>query len=212
MMKLYGLYGSNNFRKVQAVVHALDLPVQVEWLSFAERGHKTPEYLALNPNGKVPTLVDGDFVLWESNAINCYLCRQVPGNTLYPDDPRRRAEVDQWLCWELAHFNQAFGTLVWEAVAKPQFMDLPTDEAMADAAKAQLARFSAVLDGHLDGRRTVVGDGVTLADYALIHIEAFKDRVPFDWSAYPRVNAYFDRMRGDPHWQATAVDMSKMGS
>lgn len=210
-MKLYGLYGSGNVRKVQAVADALELPLQMEWLSFPEGEHKSARYLALNPNGKVPTLVDGDLVLWESNAINRYLCSKVPGNSLYPDDPGQRAGVDQWLAWELAHYNQAFGTLAWETVAKPRFMNLPPDEAIAAWATEQLARYAAVLEAHLDGRRTVLGDGVTLADYALIHIETFKDMMPFDWSPYPRLNAYYERMRADAHWQATAVDMSQVG-
>ncbi len=209
-MKLYAFYGSNNVRKVQAVAAALDLRLEMAWLSFAQRDHLKPGFLALNPNHKVPVLADGDFVLWESNAINRYLCAQRPGNTLYPTEPRARAEVDQWLCWELAHYNQALGTLVWETVAKPNFVGQPTDEAVATWAAGQLARFAAVLESHLEGRDFAVGDAPTLADYALIHIEAFKDATPFDWSPYPRLNAYYDRMRADPHWQTTAVDMSRI--
>ncbi len=209
-MQLYALYGSNNVRKVQAVATALDLRLEMVWLSFAEREHLKPGFLALNPNHKVPVLVDGDFILWESNAITRYLCEQRPGNALYPSAPRPRAKVDQWLCWELAHYNQALGTLVWEAIAKPGFIGEPSDEAVANWAGVQLARYASVLESHLDGRRFVVGDAPTLADYALIHIEAFKDAVPFDWSPYPRLNAYYERMRVDPHWQSTAVDMARI--
>ncbi len=77
-------------------------------------------------------------------------------------------------CWELAHYNKAFGTLSFEP------------------------------DGHLTDREYVVGDSITIADYSLIHIEGFKEMVPFDWSPYRNLNAYYERMRALPQWARTA--------
>lgn len=130
------------------------------------------------------------------------LCKQ--SNRLFPRDARLRADVVRWQCWELAHFNKAFGNLAFEAVAKPGFMDMPPDAAVVSVAQRDLARFAPVLDGHMKGRQTLVGDGVTLADYSMVLVEGFKEAVPFDWQPYPHLNAYFERMRADPAWQATA--------
>jgi glutathione S-transferase len=178
-MELYALRGSNNVRKVAAVIGHLGLDVTVRWLDFGRAEHRQPAYLALNPNGKVPTLVDGDFVLWESNAIARYL--------------------------------QSFGVLAWETVAKPVFLKQEPDPALVAWSSRALATHAAVLDRHLEGRSHAVGAGVTLADYALVHVDQFKDKVPFDWSRFPSLDAYYARMAADPHWAATAVAPDRLG-
>ncbi len=92
-MKLYYVIGSPNCRKVHAVLNHLGITAKFEYLDFFAGETKKPEYLALNPNGMVPTLCDGDFVLWESNAIMQYLATKAPANTLYPKDDAKRADI-----------------------------------------------------------------------------------------------------------------------
>ncbi len=203
-MKLYNIVGSPNCRKVLSVINHLQLEVETEYLDFFTGDLGTDAFLAVNPNGKVPALTDGAFTLWESNAIMQYLADQVPGNTLLPNDPQMRADIVRWQCWELAHYNQAFGTIAFESVLKPQFNLGDTNQALVDYAKENLAQFAGVLDKHMANRTYAVGDQLTLADYSLTHIEAFKDALPFNWSGYPNVNAYYDRMRAAPHWASTA--------
>ncbi len=204
-MELYYVVGSPNCRKVHAVIHQLGLNVNFRYLDFFAGHLQQTEFLRMNPNGMVPVLRDGDFVLWESNAIMQYLADvSAGGETLLPRDAKGRADVTRWLCWELAHFNKAFGVLSFETVAKPGFMALPPDEGAVAWAKGELARYAAVLQNHLKDRKFLVGDHVTLADYAMIHVESFKEMVPFDWSPFPAVNAYFDHMRQNPHWQQSA--------
>lgn len=203
-MKLYAIVGSPNSRKVLSVIHHLGLEVEVEYLDLFQGQHKTPQYLAINPNGMVPALVDGDLKLWESNAIIQYLADKAGDTKLLPTEPQQRAEVVRWLCWELAHFNQAFGSLAFEAIAKPTFMDLPANDALVAHAQQQLTRFAPVLEQQLTGQDYLCGDHITLADYAMIHVEFFKEAVPFDWSAYPQINGYYERLRQSPHWQASA--------
>ncbi|NVK21199.1 MAG: glutathione S-transferase family protein [Kangiellaceae bacterium] len=209
-MKLYGIYGSNNVRKVLSVAKHLGIELDIEWLSLYQMEHKTEEYLKLNPNGKVPTLVDEDFVLWETNAINRYLCAKVGGSELYPEDVRLRAQVDQWLSWELAHYNQALGTVAWEAVAKPQFLNMEGDKPVLDWATIKLEEFASVLDKHLENRKYMVSDHLTLADYAIVHIEIFRPMIPFDWSKYPNVSRYYDEISSIDNWKSTEMDMSKV--
>jgi glutathione S-transferase len=211
-MKLYTVVDSPNSRKVEAVINhvgnRLGGAVEREYLDFFAGDLRQPAYLALNPNGMVPTLVDGDLVLWETTAIMQYLAEKATAaggdDALFPRDPVQRAEVVRWQAWDLAHYNRAFGVLSFETVAKPSFGLGPTNHALVEVMKQNLARFAPVLDAHMKGRSYVVGEGITLADYSLIHLEGFKEAVPFDWSPYPHLNAYYERMRKNEHWMKTA--------
>jgi glutathione S-transferase len=203
-VKLYYVVGSPNCRKVHATVSHLGIALEMEYLDFLRGDLRNPEYTRLNPNAKVPTLRDGNLVLWESNAIMQYLADKTPGNTLLPTEEGGRADVLRWQCWELAHYNRAFGQLAWETVAKPSFLKAEPDPALVSWAQQELNKYAAVLDRYLENREYVVGEGITLADYSLIHQEAFKETVPFDWSPFAGVNAYYQRMRAAPHWAKTA--------
>lgn len=203
-MKLYTVIGSPNSRKALAAVHQLGIAVEIEYLDYFESDLESPEYRVLNPNCMVPTLVDGDFSLWESNAIMQYLADKVPGNTLFPRDPQTRADIVRWQCWELAHYNKALGVLSFEAVAKTLLMDSEPDQALIDWAVQELGHFAPILEKHLRDRDYVVGASLTLADFSLIHIEPFKDAVPFDWSPYPNLNAYYQRIGALPTWSSSA--------
>lgn len=204
-MKLYNVVGSPNCRKVLAVAAQLGIKLDIEYLDFFAGDLRKPEYLALNPNAMVPVLQDGDFVLWESNAIMQYLADTVPGNSLFPRDPQLRADVVRWLCWELAHFNKALGILAYETVLKPGLMKMEPDVEAVRIAQSNLERNAPVLDGHLRGKTWLVGKQITLADYAVAHIENFQAAVPFDWKPYANITAHFERVRADKHWQATAA-------
>lgn len=203
-MKLYYIVGSPNCRKVHATINHLGIDVEFEYMDFFEGDLKKPGYLAINSRGMVPSLRDGDFVLTESNAIMQYLADKVPGNTLFPRDEKTRADIVRWQCWELAHYNKAFGQLAWETVAKPNFMGTEPDAGVVNWAKQELSRHAPVLDAHLKGRKHVVGDSITLADYSLAHVEMFKEAIPFDWSPFPNLNKYYERMRAVAHWAKTA--------
>lgn len=203
-MKLYNVIGSPNCRKVLAVISHLGIKVDIEYLDFFTGDLASAGYAAINPNRMVPALQDGGFALWESNAIMQYLADTVAGNTLFPKEPRARADIVRWQCWELAHYNKAFGTLTYEAVVKPGFLKQQPDPGAVQWAQRELARYAPVLDAHMKGRQCVAGDGITLADYSMIHLEGFKDAVPFDWSPYQHLNAYYGRMRAAPHWAGTA--------
>ncbi len=205
-MKLYVVVGSGNCRKVQATINNLGLKVDIEYLGLLDGDLAKPEYLALNPNGKVPALVDGDFALWESNAIMQYLADKVPDNALFPRDPQIRADIVRWQFWEAAHFNNNLATVMFETVLKPKLLEQEPDQHLVDAASESLTGFARVLEDHLKDRDYVVGKGITLADYSIVNIEGFKEFTSFDWSGYPRLNAYFDRLRADPHWAGTAPE------
>jgi glutathione S-transferase len=203
-MKLHYVVGSPNCRKVHAVLGHLGLSLDLEYHDFFTGALQTPAFLALNPNGMVPVLQDGEFTLTESNTIMQYLAEGVGDTPLYPRDRRLRADVQRWQCWELAHFNKALGVLSFETVAKPGFLKMKPDEAAVAWSTRELGRFAPVLDRALAGREYLVGEGITLADYSVAHLEGFQAAVPFDWKPFANLNAYFERMRKAPHWAGTA--------
>jgi glutathione S-transferase len=204
-MKLHTTAGSPNGRKVQAVILHLKLDVEVQHYNLFRGELRQPEYLALNPNGSVPTLVDGDFVLWESNAIMQYLADTAGDARLFPRDLRTRADTVRWQCWELAHFNKALGILAFETVAKPRNQAGPPDLVRVEGARSDLARYAPVLDAHMAHREYVVGTSITIADYSLLALEGYRALVPFDFREYRNLNAYFDHVRTADAWQRSAA-------
>ena len=106
-MKLYSFSLTPNNRKVEAFIRHYDLPVEIHSMNFKDKENKSEAYLKMNPLGKAPTLADGDFYLWESNAILTYLATMFPETNALPTDPQGRADVDRWLHWQGFHFTNA---------------------------------------------------------------------------------------------------------
>ena len=123
------------------------------------------DYLAMNPNGRVPTLVDGDFVLWESNAIMRYIALTSEGPpTLYPADPKRRARIERWLDWTLASLQPVERPLFWGLVrTAPAERDMVAMQQAADSAAVQWR----IVDRQLSTRDYIEAEGFSLADIAI---------------------------------------------
>src|SRR5205085_3268747 len=117
-MKLYGFPPSPNTWKVRAVAAHLGLPLELQFVDLTKGQQRTPDYLALNPTGRTPTLVDGDFTLWESTAIMQYLAGR-SANSLWPENARTRADITRWQCWGLAHWSaEACQPLTFQRLVK----------------------------------------------------------------------------------------------
>jgi len=203
-MILHTVPGSPNSRKVEAVILHLGLEVEIRHHDLFKGELRKPDYLAINPNAKVPTLEDGDFKLWESTAIMQYLADKSGDNTLFPRNSRTRADITRWQCWEGLYFNRALGTLAWETVAKARHDAGPPDSALVEQARMTLSRFAPVLDAHMDGRKYLVDNQLTLADYSMATFEPYVNLVPFNFAPYPHIHTYFGRMRQSEHWSRTA--------
>ena len=148
-MKLYGFPASPNTWKVRALAAYLKMPLEFEFVDLIKGAQQTPAYLALNPTGRTPTLVDGDFKLWESNAILQYLASK-NATPLYPNDAKGRADISRWQCWDLAHWGaQACQPLTFENLVK-KFVNLgaPDEAAVAKATEA-FNKEAKMLDAHL---------------------------------------------------------------
>jgi glutathione S-transferase len=162
---IWGRANSVNVQKVLWCLRELDLAYQRIDAGMAFGRNVEPDYLAMNPNGRVPTLVDGDFVLWESNSIMRYLaCAYRPGSTLYPHAPKLRAGVDRWLDWTLSTVQPVDRPVFWALVRTPaEQRDMVAIQRDVDA-EAVVWR---VVDARLATRRFIEGDDFTLADIAL---------------------------------------------
>lgn len=164
-MKLY-YFETINGQKVCAVAKYLDAPVEYIHVDLGKGEQKSPAFLAINPNGKIPALVDGDTVLWESNAIMCHLARKAKSD-LWPTDPVKQIEVLKWLSWNSEHFTRHAGTLYFNHVIKPKFGIGAPDEKAVEEAIGFAKQFVAVLDRELEGRTFLLGDHLTVADFAV---------------------------------------------
>jgi glutathione S-transferase len=203
-MKLYGFPFSPNTWKVRALDAHLGLPLDFALVDLAKGEQRTPEYLALNPTGRAPVLVDGDFKLWESAAILQYIAGKTP-NALWPDDARARADIMRWQSWQLAHFGkEACEPLLFERFIKKVFNIGPPDAARVAAATEAFHREARVLDAHLAGQPYLVGTALTLADFSVAAALIYAKEGEFPLAPYPHIPAWFDRVFALPAWRETA--------
>lgn len=179
-MKLY-YFETINGQKACAVAKYLDAPVEYVRVDLSKGEHKAPGYLAINPNGKIPALVDGETNLWESSAIMCYLALKAKSD-LWPLDPLKQIEVLKWLSWNSEHFTRHAGNLYFQYVIKPKFGLGAPDEKAAEEAIGFVKQFAAVLDKQLDGRTFLLGDHLTVADFAVSVTLPYSEeiRLPLD--------------------------------
>lgn len=201
-MKLYDHPLSQNARKVRALVHHLSLPVEIEVLDLSKGAQRTPEFLAINPNGKVPALVDGDLKLWESNAILVYLASKHPESGLLPTDLVARADVERWLFWEASHFVHAVSKVAFNRLVRPM-LGLEPDQKVIQLGLSEFARFGKVLDAQLAGRDFVCGP-LTIADFALGASAELIAPAEIPLDGLDHIQPWLDRLRTVPGWKESA--------
>jgi glutathione S-transferase len=202
-MKLYMNRISPNVRRVRLTAAVLGLELEEKNLDLAKGEQKRPEFLALNPNGAVPTLVDGEFVLTESRAIMQYLASKKPESGLLPRDEQARAEVTRWQFWDSSHFSPQLGTLAFQKVIKPMMGMGEPDAGKVDEALTNFRRFAVVLNERLDGRQYIVGDSMTLADLTLASSLMYAQRSQVPLAEFPNIQAWFSRISNMEAWTKT---------
>lgn len=197
-MKLYW-FDTVNPRKACAVAKYLQSPVEYTHVDLGRGAHKMPGYLALNPNGKVPTLVDGARVLWEAAAIMCHLATRADSD-LWPRDDRQ-IEVIRWLSWDLAHFYRSGGTLYFEHIIKPRFGLGDTDPTEVKRATDEWRRLAAIMDDHLHDRRWLVGRSITVADFAVAAMLPYAERARIPLDEFPAMRRWHERLNELDAWR-----------
>jgi glutathione S-transferase len=164
-LTIWGRANSVNVQKVLWCLRELDLAYQRIDAGMAFGRNTERDYLAMNPNGRVPTMVDGDFVLWESNSVMRYLAlAYVPGSSIYPQAPKRRASVDRWLDWTLSTLQPVDRPVFWALVRTPVAQrDMVAIQRDVDAEAVQWR----IIDAELSTRRFIEGDDFTIADISI---------------------------------------------
>lgn len=189
-----------NPRKACAVARYLNSPVEYVHVDLAKGQHRTPEYLAINPNGKVPVLQDGEFRLWEANAIMCHLAR-VAKSDLWPDDGAKQIEVMRWLSWNADHFTRHAGALYFQNLIKPMFAAAAPDANTVKEATGYFRQFARVLSDHLRDRTYLVGNTLTVADFAVAASLPYAAKAHIPVEEFPEIERWHARLNELPAWR-----------
>lgn len=198
-MRLY-YFETPSARKPCAVAKYLQSPVEFVRVDLSRSEHKRPDFLAINPNGRVPALEDGDFKLWESHAIMCYLARKA-GSDLWPTDEIEQIDIMRWLNWDTAHFSRHAGRLFFQRFVKPHFGLGGPDPSEVEEATGFFNAFAGVLNAHLKGRDTIVGDGLTVADFAVASVLPWAKEAELPLEPFPEVRRWHESMMALPAWR-----------
>lgn len=170
---------------------------------FAGAQHR-PDFVAMNPNRKMPVLEDGDLKLWESNAILQYMAEKNKSD-LYPADSFARADIARWLFWEATTWDPAFAILLWENVAKGALRGGEPDATEVIKGLEKFNAAAAILDAHLARRAYVCGDKLTLADLALASSLSAAEQAQVSLAAYPHIARWFSSLEALPAWARTCA-------
>jgi glutathione S-transferase len=202
-IKIYGPTASRAARALW-IAHELDIPF--EHIAMEMKDLKGAEYLKINPNGKVPALVDGDFKLFESMAINLYLAAKHGKNGFFPASLEDQAICHQWSFWGMTEVEKPLLTILID-----MFMTAPDKrkpEAVAEAQKALPKPFG-VLNGALQGHDYLLGSTFTVADLNLASICSWSKPIKFDFGPFPNAGAWLDRCLARPSYKAAKGTRAK---
>ncbi|MBI3757898.1 MAG: glutathione S-transferase family protein [Deltaproteobacteria bacterium] len=197
MLTLYTSPMSGNGRKVHTVLEEVGAQYQLVKLDLTKGDQKKPDYLRLNPNGKVPTINDDGFILWESNAIIQYLAEKFPTANLLASGAQNRARMFQWLLFEQTTFRPPLSLLMRQLrFTPPDKQDATAIEQLWSEVRTNMG----ILQNALSGR-DYIGETFSVADIAVLpYIYLAKD-LGADLSAWPTVDAYWQRLSARPSWQ-----------
>lgn len=192
-MKLYGFAGTRSQRALWGL-NEVDADFEYVSVNLLEGEHKRPEFLKINPAGKVPVLIDNDRVIPESAAIVLYLADKYPEKALLPTDLGERAQAYRWMLFAVTELEQPLWRITRHTMLYPPDKRLPADIALA---REDFVDMAAILDKHLEGRTFIVGEQLTVADCVTVYL--------IDWAnelhlidGFPRLQAYLERLYARP--------------
>lgn len=201
MLELWGRKSAFNVQKAMWLLGELGLAYRQVEAGGAAGGLDTPEFLALNPHGRVPVLRDGELVVWESHTILRYLGATYGAGSVWARDAGERSQAERWMDWAHTTLQPAFMDLFWNGYRMPE---AKRDAQVIGAAAARCAQAFGVLDAHLACRPFVAGDAFTMGDIpagtALYRYFEMGHRVP----PLPAIRAWYARLQQRPAFR-TAV-------
>jgi glutathione S-transferase len=191
MLRIWGRTNSVNVKKALWCAEELGLKVERIDAGMAYGVVDTPEYRRMNPNGRVPTIDDDGFVLWESHSIVRYLCAKHSAGMLWPTDLQLRADAERWMDWAFT-FQSAMRDVFWGLIRTPP--EKRDANAIAAGCK-QSAELAAMLDGNLVSKPYVAGASFTMGDIPIgCEVQRWM-RVPIERAPLPHLEAWFGRLR-----------------
>ena len=193
---LFGRKTSSNVQKAMFAIAELGLPCERVDIGGSFGGNREPAYLAINPNGVVPTLQDEDgFVLWESNAIVRYLAARYGAGTLEPRDPHTRALANQWMDWQLSVYGPAITPVFWGLVRTPP---AGRDHEAIATGKTRTTAAVAILDAHLATSQFAAGDAFSMGDIPIAVMSyRYRELVP-ERPAFPNFERWYAAIASRP--------------
>ncbi len=216
-MELYVFPPSINARKVLLVVEHTGIEVELRFIDLRGGEQNEPWYLALNPNGQMPTLVDDEFVLWESNAVMHYLAAS-SGSTLWPDGAQEQADVLRWMDWQGTTLVQIITPIMRSRLqlvgdgktvriqridpAGPRAEALgPVNDGDLEEAQAMFGRAARLLDAHLESKRHVAAGILTIADLALAATLSYHTEAQLPIADFGNLERWIGEIESLPAWQ-----------
>jgi glutathione S-transferase len=204
MLKIHGRNNSSNVQKVVWALNEMKVPYERTDAGGAFGIVNTPEYLAMNPNARVPTMDEDGFILWESNAIVRYLAAKHDLGGLCPSDPRQRADADRWMDWQQTTVGGAITPIFWNLVRTPEPQ---RDMAAVEAAKTTMAGLMKIMDDALSSRPYLAGDSFTMGDIpvaiAVYRWVALVENRP----SLPNLEAWYDRLCKREPFKTNVLDI-----
>jgi glutathione S-transferase len=198
MLKIWGRKNSSNVRKALWCAEEAGIAYERVEAGGAFGVVTEPEYLARNPNGRVPMIEDGDLVLWESNAIVRYLAARYAPDTLYPQDPAVRARGDKWMDWTTSSFAGAFRDLFWGMLrTAPE----ARDEARIAAALARSGQLLGMADAALAQQPWLSGAQFAMGDIPLGSFAYAWFEMPIERPALPHLQDWYRRLQQRPAYR-----------
>ena len=199
-MKLY-YFETPNGRKACAIAKYLKSDVDYIKVDLAQGAQKAPDYISINPNGRIPALVDGDTQLWEAQAIMCHLAWKA-GSDLWPvDDPARQIDIIRWFSWDSVHFSRQTGALVWENMIKPVFGLGAANGDVVKEALVMFDQFAGILNEHLADRQFLVDDKLSLADFSVAGFLPYAQKAQIPLERFPNIKRWHDGLMDIPAWR-----------
>lgn len=195
MLTVWGRKNSSNVQKVMWAIGELGRAYERIDMGLEFGGNDQPAYLAMNPTGLVPTLRDGDLILWESNSIIRYLANRYGAGALEPADNKIRAIASQWMDWQISAFQPAFTRVFWQLVRTP-----PEKRDLAAVTDAQIKSIAAaaILDAHLSCHAYVASDAFSMGDIPMgVFIFRFRQLVP-DRPPLPNLERWYAAIEKRP--------------
>lgn len=199
-LKIYHSPLSGPANKVRMCANELQIDYEPIALNMREAEHKRPEFIALNPFGKVPAIDDDGFYLFESNAIMKYLCRK-HGSGLYPDDLQSQAFVDQWCDFAASLLAPAYSRVVFNRIFAPMSGARVSEESLADGLRF-VANYLPVIDERLAISRFIAGQKMTIADLAILAVLDPSEACGIELSEFKPLYKWREKLRAKPFYRA----------